>query len=86
MGTIRLMIYEVGDRVLLKKDLDTSEWMWEVEKEYKNLNPKIVTIKEVYNKLEIFYYMEEIRGLWYNCNIVGMYIEPIKTRWELLDL
>jgi len=79
-------VYKVNDKVILKDNIDTSKWMWEAEKEYNNLNPKIVTIKEVYNVLELFYYMEEISGLWYNEHIIGIYTEPIISRFNILDL
>lgn len=80
------IVYKVGDKVILKDNIDTSSWQWGVENAYNNLDPRVVTIKEVYNVLELFYYMEEIQGLWYNESIIGIYTEPINDRFEILDL
>jgi len=79
-------VYKVNDKVLLKDNIDTSDWQWGIENEYNKLNPRVVTIIEVYNILELFYYMEEISGIWYNDQIVGIHTEPINDRFEILDL
>ncbi len=83
------MKYKPGDKIVLKGDIDTSNWMCGIEVEYQNLNPKIVTIEKVYPMLEEHYSLEEISGMWYDREIIGLYDEPpepINDRFEILDI
>ena len=84
------MEYKIGDKVILKSDLKTSGWWSQLKTEYDNLDPKIVTVKDI-NEPGC-YLFEEIMATWSEYEIAGIYVEPetititITGRFEILDL
>ncbi len=90
MGAVRYkMKYEIGNKIKLKEDINTTQWDKALEKEYLNLNPKVATILSISNN---FISLKEISGIWFDREIEGLYSEskpitnPVKSRFELLDI
>lgn len=89
------MKYKIGDKVILKDDLETLGWEISIKEKYDDMNPKTVTIIKIVNKnFEDLYQLKEILALWREKEIIGIYKEhesiemdePIKNRWEILDI
>ncbi len=88
MGVVRLMKYKVGDKVKIKRNTTLLGYP-EVVKSYLNKNNYILTIYDVNVEKEC-YEMDGWQGPWSEGLIECLYIEPIyepvKSRFELLDL
>ena len=88
MGDIRLIKYKVGDKVRIKEGTIVLGYE-ETSKEYLSKNNYILTIYDT-NKNRNSYSMDGWQGEWREHVIEGLYeepiYEPIRSRFELLDL
>ena len=83
------MKYKVGDKVKIKDQRDVyPKFNNEVEEELEKLN-RILTIKEVQ---KYSYYTKEMKLYKWKDNMIECLVEdykepePIRTRWEILDI
>ncbi len=88
------MKYKVGDRVRIKEIREGRNWCKSFRAKFQKIDtPYVVTITEVNcnEEGEYSYLMKELPDnmVWYN-EIESLYeeptYEPIKNRWEILDL
>jgi len=86
------MKYQIGQKVLLKNNLDTTGWYKSVKEEYDKLDTYVVTIIAIENQGDDYYKFKEITLLWADDEVEGLYIEPkpiynpINSRFEILDI
>jgi len=83
------MIYQPGDKLILRSDLFTYGWIEASAKAYHDLNPKVVTVKAIIREdTGDYYQFEEIGQLWKENEVLKPFKihEPIDTRFEILDL
>lgn len=92
------MNYKVGDKVLMRDDLDTAIWTNSLVEEYHNLHPKVVTISAVHKRSnerlkQEHYEVEELsNSSWYDKDMIGLYedfkeiYDPIESRFDIIDL
>ena len=88
MGVARLMKYKIGDKVRIKtwEKGKISHFYSYMEDDIRELNTdRILTIESI-SKSMFHYIMKEIGWVWKDGMIEEPIYEPIKTRWELLDL
>jgi len=84
------MKYKIGQKVILKDNLDTDGWDVSITKQYNKLKSKIVTVKHIETVAnENYYNFEEIGALWIDEEIACIFkekIKPITSRFDILDL
>jgi hypothetical protein len=83
------MKYKVGDKVILKDNIDNNYWSRDIKIWFNNLKPKIVTISEVDDYYNTYKLEEVDHYTWPEYLIKEKYEEtqnPINSRFDILDL
>ena len=88
MGAVRLMKYKVGDKVRIKKDISYSNFLI---KRLEKHNYILTIVKVKYDFLDDFsiikyYIVKEIKFTVIKSSFIEGLYEPIKSRFDLLDL
>ena len=82
------MKYKVGQKVVLRDDLDYEEWSGIVAEEYQKFSsPIIVTVKRTIlntKTKKYLYIFKEIRGSWEDYEIIGLYAEPDPKELQII--